>query len=78
MLTIDENLCAPGGSEGSATAAALNEFTMSLLAGDHVNLSIARHFRIPTAKTFVVVAAGFSANPGAAAAEREAVVPRCG
>lgn len=74
MSTIDESLCAPMYSEGG-TAAALNEFAISLLSGTHVNLSVARHFRIPATSTFLVVAAGFAVGPDAVVADREAMVP---
>ncbi|MFD3430757.1 PucR family transcriptional regulator [Nocardia fluminea] len=74
MLTIDENLCTPVHSEGSTTAAALNEFAMSLLSGGHINLSVARHFQIPAAGSFVVVATAFS-SPDVATTDRPTVVP---
>ncbi|MEU4317600.1 helix-turn-helix domain-containing protein [Nocardia fluminea] len=71
MLTIDEGLCAPAHREDSTAAAALNEFAMSLLSGGHINLSLARHFQIPTAGTFVVVAVAFSASTDAATQDRD-------
>lgn len=75
MLTIDENLCAPVYSEDSTAAAALNEFAISLLSGGHVNLSIARHFQIPTTNAFLVVAVGFSTSPDTATANQPAAIP---
>ncbi|MFI8975316.1 PucR family transcriptional regulator [Nocardia asteroides] len=75
MLTIDENLCAPVYSEDNSAAAVLNEFAISLLSGGHVNLSIARHFQIPTTNTFVVVAVSFSARPDAAKTHPAATIP---
>ncbi|GEM35210.1 hypothetical protein NN3_62170 [Nocardia neocaledoniensis NBRC 108232] len=74
MLTIDENPCAPVYSEDSTATAALNEFAISLLSGGHVNLSIARHFQIPTTNTFVVVAVEFPASPIATTANRAAAI----
>ncbi|WP_067457640.1 PucR family transcriptional regulator [Nocardia alba] len=75
MMAIDEILCAPARSEDSATDAALNKFAMSLLSGSCINLSIARHFQIPTTNTFVVVAAGFCQQPDAALTDRATTIP---
>ncbi|MGW6120825.1 PucR family transcriptional regulator [Nocardia sp. NPDC055165] len=74
MLTIDENHLPRVYSEDATAAAALNRFAMAMLSGRNINLGIARHFQIPVADTFVVVAAAFSANPDAATIDRPAVV----